>query len=97
MMQYAWKDAVIVLFGSTVHSGLDWKVRNRKKPAETASGFAQTKLMFPEGESRAELPIPTGNDDYNYNMNGVDRADQNRQSYSTQRIKRPKLTPCIKV
>jgi hypothetical protein len=37
------------------------------------------------GEYRKELDIPLFIDDYNYNMGGVDIANQNREVYETQR------------
>ncbi|KAF2803505.1 uncharacterized protein BDZ99DRAFT_481932 [Mytilinidion resinicola] len=81
----AWKDARVVLFLSTVHDGQVYVCKLRKRPAPTATGFAQTKLVFGD-EFRAWLDIPVHIDEYNLHMCGVDIADQLRSYYNTQKI-----------
>ena len=39
VIEFAWKDAVTVLFLSTVHDGKAYIQRLRKRPAKTALGY----------------------------------------------------------
>ena len=79
--QFAWKDNALVLALSTVYSGNEYVVRNRRRPnAATAAGRAARQVFG--NEPRKELRIPTFIDAYNHNMNGVDVGDQMRASLS---------------
>lgn len=84
VLHLAWKDAQVVLFMTTVHTGLKTVVRPRRRPATTASGAAQTRKIFSD-EAVKKLPIPKFIDMYNHQMNGIDIADQLRMSYTSQR------------
>ena len=57
--------------------------RESRKPCETSTNSNKIKGVF-GNNSRKTLPIPVVIDDYNYNMGGVDIADQLRSYYSTQ-------------
>ncbi len=45
----------------------------------------ESRKPFEGMGARVELAIPRYIDDYNYNMGGVDIADQHRAAYSSQR------------
>lgn len=81
-MEFAWKDSRPVLFLSTVHDGQSCIAKYRNKPSSTATGYAQTKLVFGK-EARKLLDIPVHIDEYNLYMCGVDVADQLRSYYNT--------------
>ena len=59
-------------------------MRNRRRPAKTSTNAATIRKRF-SNEPRKELPIPVFIDDYNFNIGGVNIANQNRQPYDTQR------------
>jgi hypothetical protein len=83
----AWVDNNTVLALTTVHTiheACDLITRWRRAPAPTSTNAAIARKPF-KGEARAELEIPRFIDDYNYNMGGVDIADQHRQAFCTQR------------
>ena len=65
VLQVGWKDAKVVLFMTTVHGGHGEVERLRRRPATTASGAAQTRLIFGEQTTKV-LPIPDFIDDYNH-------------------------------
>jgi hypothetical protein len=110
-MEFAWKDATVVLFLSTVHDGMyntllqsraeplmsyiagqNYVAKYRKRPAATASGYAQTIKMFGD-DPRKWLEIPEFIDEYNLWMCGVDIADQLRSYYNTERTHRKTWKP----
>ena len=73
--QLAWKDNGLVLFQSTVHTGNERLIqRLRKRPGKTFSKSKTARAPFGD-KARAKLPVLAVADDYNYNMNHVDRAD----------------------
>ena len=83
-----WIDNNTVLSLSTVHTVnqvADLVKRWRKRPQDTSTNARITRKPFENIGARAELEIPRYIDDYNYNMGGVDIADQHRQAYATQR------------
>ncbi|KAF2813863.1 uncharacterized protein BDZ99DRAFT_553863 [Mytilinidion resinicola] len=92
VIEFAWKDAVTVLFLSTVHEGKAYIQKLRKRPAKTASGYRQTVKNF-GNEATAWLEIPVFIDEYNLWMCGVDIADQLRSCYSTNRVHRKTWKP----
>lgn len=77
---------------STVHDGQSYIVTQRRRPAKTATGAAQTRKIF-SNNVRKELPIPDFIDEYNCYMCGVDIADQLRSYYNTQRAHRKTWKP----
>ncbi len=70
-----WKDKKIVKFMTTGHASLELVDKERKKATKQSDGTVRRQLVT----------IPTLNVAYDYNlhMNGVDRADQLRKSYTT--------------
>lgn len=81
----AWQDNNIVTALSTVHTvhkSTDWIPRLRKRPAKTSTSAKIAREPFND-QSTKELPIPRLIDEYNFNMGGVDRANQLRASYET--------------
>ncbi|KAF2802625.1 uncharacterized protein BDZ99DRAFT_401403, partial [Mytilinidion resinicola] len=92
VMEFAWKDATIVLFLSTVHDGKDYIAKLRKRPTKTATGYHQTVKKFGK-EAQAWLNIPVMIDEYNLWMCGVDVADQMRSYYNTNRVHRKTWKP----
>lgn len=81
-----WQDNGPVTMLTTIHDivGDEWEVeRERRRPRETSTNAAKVRAVF--GTSpRKELKILKAIDDYNFNMGGVDIADQLRSYYSTQ-------------
>jgi hypothetical protein len=68
-----------------VHEASSSIARFRKRPQITSTNATTARKIFGD-KSRMELDIPTLINDYNYNMNGMDLANQFRQAYDTQRI-----------
>ena len=81
----AWQDNNIVTALSTVHTvhkSADWIPRLRKRPPKTSTSAKIAREPFGD-QSTKELPIPRLINEYNFNMGGVDRANQLRASYET--------------
>ena len=81
VLQLAWKDSQIVLFMTTVTDARTTISRVRKRPN---GGDKWTKAEFGD-QAFKSLNIPEFIDMYNHFMNGVDRADQIRTYYRTNR------------
>jgi len=81
VLQLAWKDAQIVLFMTTVVDARTAVPRVRKRPN---GGDKWVKAEFGDQPFKS-LNIPEFIDMYNHFMNGVDRADQIRTYYRTNR------------
>lgn len=81
-----WQDNDPVTFLTTIHAvvGEEWEVeRERHRPRETSTNATKVRTVF--GSSpRKKLRILKVVDDYNFNMGGVDIADQLRSYYNTQ-------------
>lgn len=82
----AWKDQNVVLFMTTVDGPDDTIVRNRRRPARSATNSKTSRAIFAENEAVKPLAFPSLIDKYNHYMNGVDCADQLRSCYTTQRV-----------
>jgi hypothetical protein len=81
IVQFAWKDASMVLFQSTVGDPSGSVERPRKRPS---NGGKNTDKIW--GDSFVKiLGIPQLIDHYNHRMNAVDVMDQIRSYYITQR------------
>jgi hypothetical protein len=81
VLQLAWKDAQVVLFMTTVVDARTTISRVRKRPN---GGDKWIKAEFGD-QAFKSLDIPEFIDMYNHFMNGVDRADQIRTYYRTNR------------
>jgi hypothetical protein len=75
--QIAWKDNSLVLFLSTVFTGLETIIKKRKRPNSSAPYSRSIKQKFGP-YSVLQLCLPSIAAQYNDYMNGVDRADQLR-------------------
>ena len=84
VLQAAWKDQNVVLFMSTVPTGMESILRNRRRPAKSATNSRTSREVFGDSSTK-ELLIPRFIDDYNHFMGGVDSADQLKSHYNTQR------------
>ena len=84
VFQIAWKDQAMVLFISTVSNGTKKIVRQRRRPAKTATNARTSRMVFGDAVVK-DLLIPDYINMYNHSMNGVDMADQLRSYYNTQK------------
>jgi hypothetical protein len=84
VLQFAWKDAQLVMMMSTVHRGYETIERLRRKPAKGSAGYTVAHKVF-GSEHRKLLHIPGFIDDYNHYMHAVDLADQLRAGFTTTR------------
>lgn len=91
VLQFAWKDANVVLFMTTVHDCTSTTTRTRKRPKNSD---ALTKRTWGEAFEK-DLPIPDAIHGYNMNMNGVDLADQGRAECPTGRRTNLTWKPCF--
>jgi len=83
-----WQDNNFVLGLSTIHTVYEassWVNLSRNRLGPTSTNATITRKVFGDCPFRI-LQILTWVDDYNYNMNSVDLANQHRQPYDTQRI-----------
>ena len=88
ILYLGWIDNNTVLSLSTVHTVnkvADKIKRQRKRPQDTSINAKIIRIPFEGKGSRAELEIPRYINEYNFNMRGVDIADQYQQAYTTQR------------
>lgn len=81
VLQLAWKDTQIVLFMTTLADAQTTVSRRRKRPNKKDKWIKQA---FGDQPFK-RLEIPDFIDMYNHLMNGVDRADQIRTYYRTNR------------
>ncbi|KAF1955799.1 hypothetical protein CC80DRAFT_492759, partial [Byssothecium circinans] len=94
VLQAAWRDSQVVLFATTVADGTTYVERRRKRPAEAS----RNKKPFEKAFSNAPvklLSIPEMIDAYNHHKSEVDRFDQTRSYYSTQRARRRTWKPLL--
>ncbi|KAJ0126611.1 hypothetical protein HZ326_30283 [Fusarium oxysporum f. sp. albedinis] len=75
--QIIWKDHVLVMFLSTVHTGADFELRQRKRPTARTAQSQPIRTFFGNEEVKV-FPIPSIAAAYNDEMGGVDRGDQRR-------------------
>ena len=84
----AWLDNNWVFMLSTVHApaydGDSYIERSRRRPKYSSTNGRMVRWIFGDN-ARMDLPIPLIIDNYNFNMNGVDRADQLRASIECHR------------
>jgi hypothetical protein len=78
VLQFAWRDAQVVLFMTTVYNGQDKVLRARKRPQNTQAHITQ---LWGDAPIR-DLEVPKAIDDYNHYMGSVDQADQARSYYT---------------
>ena len=90
-----WMDNGPVTMMTTIHGmvGEEWEImRERRRPRDTSANAVKVRAVF--GNSpRKEFEILKVVDDYNFNMGGVDIANQLRSYYSTQQIVRRNWMP----
>jgi hypothetical protein len=82
---FVWQDNNIVLALSniyTVHTVNDFVARQRKRPVKTFTSDNIVRIVFGDNLIK-ELQIPIFIDDYNYNIRGVDIANQLREAHKT--------------
>jgi hypothetical protein len=70
-----WIDNGVVDMVSTVHTGRETIVKKRRKPRETSSNYPHVLTVFGNDWEKM-IAIPGCIDDYNFTMNGVDKAYQ---------------------
>jgi hypothetical protein len=100
VLLFVWQDQTVVRGMTTAHDGEGYMLRNRRRPKQSSSMNPLTRSIFdipkstnmPPVEARKfyssklALPVIRAIDDYNYNMNGVNIADQLREEYSIAQI-----------
>ena len=74
-----------MLFMTTVDTGVQTVPRPRRRPTRTATGAIQTRKVFGNDVVKV-LHIPKFINLYNHYIKGVDRANQLRYYYTTQRV-----------
>ena len=82
-----WQDNSSVLFMTSYHDIRKKVERLWQRPKITSSNASAVRSVFKK-ESGKILPIPEFIDDYNYNIEGMDIADELRSYYSTQQPSR---------
>ena len=96
VLYLGWINNNTVLLLSTVHTvnqvGNVIR-RQRKRPLDTSTNARNARKPFEGLGARVDLEIPCYIDEYNFNMGGVDIADQYRQVYTTQRIAQRNWSP----
>ena len=83
-----WQDNNFVLGLSTIHTvheASSWVKSKRNRLGPTSTNAIITRKVFGSSPFMI-LDIPTWVDNYNYNINAVDLANQHQQPYNTQRI-----------
>jgi hypothetical protein len=80
VLAIGWVDNAVVNMLSTVHTGFEQVVTERKRPRATSGNAAKVRRVFGEN-AKLGLPIPKMIDDYNRHMNHVDVSDQLRSYY----------------
>ncbi len=90
----AWQDNNLVLALSTIHSPTDFIERERKRPGEKSTNAEIVRKVF-DGVPKKKLTIPSFIDDYNYNMGGVDIAEQHRAAYTTHLVSHCNQLPIL--
>ena len=84
-MELAWKDQNVFLFMTTVATGKESEIVQRRRPAATATNTRISRAVFGD-EVTKKLEIPQFINAYNHYMNVVDVADQLRLYYNTQKV-----------
>ena len=90
----AWQDNNLVLALSTIHSPTDFIERERKRPGEKSTNAEIVRKVF-DDVPKKKLTIPSFIDDYNYNMGGVDIAQQHRAAYTTHLVSHRNWLPIL--
>ena len=72
---YRWVDNSVVTFVTTIHDQEVAVTANRKKPRMTQTNKHNLQMVWGDNHV-ATIDIPEFIDDYNHQMNAVDRADQ---------------------
>jgi hypothetical protein len=76
----------------TVHTVNDFVARQRKRPAKTSTSDSIVRTVFKDDLIK-ELLIPVFINDYNYNIGGVDIANQLQKAYKTHKATRHNWWP----
>lgn len=87
-----WQDNNSVFFMTSFHDIQKTVTRVRRRPKLSSTNGHTVRGIF-GNEVRKAIPIPQFIDDYNYNMGGVDIADQLRSYYHVQQIVRRNWLP----
>ncbi|RKL12711.1 hypothetical protein BFJ70_g16143 [Fusarium oxysporum] len=75
--QIIWKDHVLMMFLSTIHTGADFELRQRKRPTARTVQSQPIRTFFGNEEVKV-FPISSIAAAYNDEIGGVDRGDQRR-------------------
>lgn len=87
-----WQDNNSVFFMTSFHDIHKTVIRSRRRPKLSSTNGTIVRRVFGDSVCKP-IPIPIFIDDYNYNMGGVDIADQLRSYYCVQQTARRNWLP----
>jgi Transposase IS4 len=95
-----WIDNNVVNMVSTIHTGYETTLRDRRRPRDTSTNRTHINQVWGK-DPKVHVSIPTIIDDYNYWMLGVDKVDQYiayyRPNIRCRRVWLPLMLQCMDI